>query len=130
MYDYRYEVKEAVKEFIRDNYDSIALAEFADADEFAEHLNDELWTEDSVTGNASGSYFCNAWKAEECLAHNWDLIEEVAEEFGIEPTISSGYEHGAEWWDVTIRCYLLGEAIGEALDEMNLEFGDELGETA
>lgn len=124
MYDYRFAVKVAVTDYIRDNYDADALAEFESEDEFAEHLNDELWTEDSVTGNASGSYFCNAWKAEECLAHNWDLIEEVAEEFGIEPTISSGYEHGAEWWDVTIRCYVLGEAISTAIEELGLEFNE------
>lgn len=124
MYDYRFAVKVAVIDYIRDNYDADALAEFESEDEFAEHLNDELWTEDSVTGNASGSYFCNAWKAEECLAHNWDLIEEVAEEFGIEPTISSGYEHGAEWWDVTIRCYVLGEAISAAIEELGLEFNE------
>lgn len=124
MYDYRFAVKVAVTDYIRDNYDADALAEFESEDEFAEHLNDELWTEDSVTGNASGSYFCNAWKAEECLAHNWDLIEEVAEEFGIEPTISSGYEQGAEWWDVTIRCYVLGEAISTAIEELGLEFNE------
>ena len=35
-----------------------------------------------------------------------------------EPTISDGYEHGAEWWDVTIRCYYLGQAIAAALDEL------------
>lgn len=35
-----------------------------------EKLNDELWTVDSVTGNASGSYTFNTWEAEENLAHN------------------------------------------------------------
>lgn len=51
-------------------------------DELAMFLDEELWTYDSVTGNASGSYFCNAWKAEEAICHNLDLLEEVAEEFG------------------------------------------------
>ncbi len=27
-------------------------------------------------------------------------------------------EKGAEWADVTIRCYLLGSAISEVLDEL------------
>ena len=50
--------------------------------ELEEKLNDDLWIADSVTGNASGSYYCNAWKAEEALCHNWDLLAEALEEFG------------------------------------------------
>ena len=91
---------------------------FSDREELEEKLNDTLWTEDSVTGNASGSYYCNAWKAEEALAHNWDLLAEAMEEFGCEVDL---LEKGAEWADVTIRCYLLGQAIGEVLDEMEEE---------
>ena len=45
-----------------------------------EKLNDELWTVDSVTGNASGSYTFNTWEAEENLAHNWDLLAEALDE--------------------------------------------------
>ena len=39
-------------------------------------------------------------------------------EFGCEVDL---LEKGAEWADVTIRCYLLGQAIGEVLDEMEEE---------
>ena len=118
-YDYKEAVKEDVLQYIKDEID---LAEFDTLEELEEKLNEELWTADSVTGNASGSYYCNTYKAEEALAHNLELIEEVAEEFGIEPTISSGYEHGAEWWDVSIRCYYLAGAISEALEEIEDEF--------
>lgn len=114
-YNYLESVKADVKEYI-DN--EINLKDFLDREELEEKLNEDLWTCDSVTGNASGSYYCNSWKAEEALAHNWDLLAEAMEEFGCEVDL---LEKGAEWADVTIRCYLLGQAIGEVLDEMEEE---------
>ena len=115
-YNYLENIKADVKEYI-DN--EINLKDFSDREELEEKLNDTLWTEDSVTGNASGSYYCNSWKAEEALAHNWYLLAEAMKEFGCEVDL---LEKGAEWADVTIRCYLLGQAIGEVLDEMEEEF--------
>lgn len=115
MYNYFEAVKADVVEYINNEIDFQDWTENREGLE--EYLNDTLWTEDSVTGNASGSYTFSTWKAEENLSHNWGEIETVAAEFGIEPTISDGYEHGAEWWDVTIRCYYLGQAILEVLDE-------------
>ena len=114
-YNYLENIKADVKEYI-DN--EINLKDFSDREELEEKLNDTLWTEDSVTGNASGSYYCNSWKAEEALAHNWDLLAEAMKEFGCEVDL---LEKGAEWADVTIRCYLLSQAIGEVLDEMEEE---------
>ena len=114
-YNYLENIKADVKEYI-DN--EINLKDFSDREELEEKLNDTLWTEDSVTGNASGSYYCNSWKAEEALAHNWDLLAEAMKEFGCEVDL---LEKGAEWADVTIRCYLVGQAIGEVLDEMEEE---------
>ena len=114
-YNYLESIKEDVKEYI-DN--EITLKDFTDREELEQKLNDDLWAEDSVTGNASGSYYCNAWKAEESLAHNWDVLEEALAEFGCE---GNPIEKGAEWCDVTIRCYLLGQAIAEVLEEMEEE---------
>lgn len=115
MYNYYEAVKADVIEYINNE---INFQEWTENREgLEEYLNDTLWTEDSVTGNASGSYTFNTWKAEENLAHNWGEIETVAAEFGYEAKISDGYEYGPEWWDVTIRCYYLGQAIGEALEE-------------
>ena len=79
-----------------------------------EELYDELFLADSVTGNASGSYYCNAWKAEEALAHNTDLLIEALNEFGyldgidgMNSALRSLHAHGAEWCDVIVRCYVL-----------------------
>lgn len=114
-YNYLESIKADVKEYINNE---ITLKDFTDREELEQKLNDDLWVEDSVTGNASGSYYCNAWKAEEVLAHNWDVLEEALAEFGCE---GNPIEKGAEWCDVTIRCYLLGQAIAEVLEEMEEE---------
>lgn len=114
-YNYLAAVTEDVREYIENE---INLADYTDRDELETYLNDELWICDRVTGNGSGSYTCNTWQAEENLAHNWDEIENVANEFGFEPKVSDGYEFGAEWWDVSIRCYYLGAAIAAVLDEL------------
>lgn len=115
-YDYREAVKEDVLEWIKDN-ESI-LQEYADDREgLEEYLNDTLWTEDSVTGNGSGSYTFSTYKAEEYICHNLDLLGEALEEFGEDGDV---LKRGAEWCDVTIRCYLLGGAIAEALEELGL----------
>lgn len=116
MYNYLEAVTADVVEYIKDK---ITLTDYESREELEEALNDELWTADSVTGNASGSYYCNAWKAEEALAHNWDLLAEALTEFGQDGT--DVLKQGAEAMDVTIRCYLLGQAIAEALEELEEE---------
>ena len=115
-YDYRQAVLDDVTEYINGHLDEF---KGMDRDTLEDKLNEDLWTNDGVTGNGSGSYTFSTWQAEENLSHNWDIMEEMAEEFGIdEVKISTGYDHGAEWWDVSIRCYLLGESIAKALDEL------------
>lgn len=112
-----YNYLEAVKEDVQSYIDNeITLTDYASREQLENYLKDTLFNEDSITGNASGSYYCNAWKAEEALCHNWGLLQEALEAFG--DTDINALENGAEWCDVTIRCYLLGQAISEVLDEM------------
>lgn len=125
MRDYNYleAVTEDVREYIKNEID---LSEWKGNKEgLEEQLNDDLWICDSVTGNASGSYYCNAYRAEEALTHNWDLLAEALTEFGQDGI--DILKQGAEAMDVTIRCYLLGQAIAEALEELaeDLEGGEE-----
>ncbi len=112
-YNYLEAIKEDVLNYIKEE---VSFEDFEDRDELEEHLNDVLWAEDSVTGNASGSYYCNTWRAADALNHNWDILGEALEEFGCSDV--NPIEKGEEWCDVTIRCYLLGTAISEVLDEI------------
>lgn len=113
-YDYFVNVKEDVKDYIKENFDNL---EDIDKDS----LYDDLFIEDSVTGNASGSYYCNAWKAEEAICHNMDLLGEALEEFGYNLDEVNVFEKGAEWADVTIRCYVLSQVIDDAIEELEEE---------
>lgn len=103
-YNYMEAMTEDIKEYIRNE---VILSDYSDREELEEYLNDTLWTEDSVTGNASGSYTFNTYRAEEYICHNLDLLAEAMQEFGNNENV---LEKGAEWCDVTIRCYLLGQA--------------------
>lgn len=118
-YDYLENVKNDVLDYIK--WHNIKVTNY-NREEVEEELNEKLWLEDSVTGNASGSYTFNAWQAEENLCHNMDLLSEALAEFGCDTTY---LEKGAESCDVTIRCYLLGQAIAEALDEVEEEEDEE-----
>ena len=118
-YNYYEAVKEDVLQYIREN---INFADYSDIDELSEKLFDDCWIDDGVTGNASGSYYCNSWKAEEALAHNWDLLAEALREFGGDCT--NILDAGAEAMDVTIRCYVLSSCIDDALDEIEEEFDE------
>lgn len=115
MYDYLESMKADINEYLEENKELLEL----DREELEEKLNDDLWTNDSVTGNASGSYtFCSA-TAKEYVVDNMDLVTEMADEFGIDNSTLGEKFRDEEWeyFDVSIRCYLLGQAISEVLDE-------------
>ena len=116
MYDYREAMKRDITEELADNeYYYTGY----DRDELEEKLNEDLWIDDSVTGNASGSYTFNRAEAGEYVGDNLDLAAEAYREFGLDPEElgSDLYDEGYEKIDVTIRCYLLSEIIAEVLDE-------------
>lgn len=117
-YDYLSAVESDVREYIENNVD---FHDYSDLDEMKEDLNEKLFVEDSVTGNASGSYTFNTWKAEEYLCHNLDLLAEANDAFGGSSDILSD---GAEMCDVTIRCYLLGQAIENVAPDMWQDWED------
>lgn len=115
-YNYLENVTADAKQAILEN---LNYWKFSDREELEEIANDELWVDDSVTGNASGSYTFSAWQAEENLCHNMDELEEACDEFGQD--IGEAVKQGAEYCDVTIRCYLIGQAIIAAIDELEEE---------
>lgn len=115
-YNYLEAVTNDAKQAILEN---LSNWNFSDRDELEEIINDELWINDDVTGNVSGSYTFNTWQAEENLCHNLDLLREACDEFGQD--VGRAIERGAEYCDVTIRCYLLLQSISMALDELEEE---------
>lgn len=126
MYDYETAVREDVQQAIEENYteDEIIQHLAEDRDGWQDELYDDLWVDDNVTGNASGSYTFNSYEAEQNIAGNWGLLSEALDEFGESGADAIG--NGAEWCDVTIRCYLLGGALSSVLDEYEERYADEI----
>ena len=118
-YDYMVAVENDIRTYLEEN--NIVITS-ENKEEMFEELTERLWVEDSVTGNASGSYTFSTWKAEEYLCHNLDLLAEACEEFGSNIDI---LKDGAEACDVTIRCYLLSECLNNVLDDVEVESVDE-----
>lgn len=64
-YDYLENVKEDVRNYIEENK---IVVTSSNREEVEQELNDTLFVNDSVTGNASGSYTFSTWQAEEIFA--------------------------------------------------------------
>ena len=98
---------------------------FTDREELEENANDWLWTADEVTGNGSGSYTFNREAAKEYVTRSddgMDTLRDAVREFDCEHEAFSAFMEGNwEYFDVTIRCYLLGQAISAAIDELEEE---------
>ena len=116
-YNYLEAVKEALREVVADN-DYYLLG--MDQEDAAEWLNEYSWNSDSVTGNASGSYTFNRWKAQEYVSENLDLLADALNEFGEGEAEAGRLFLNAEYetMDVIIRLYMLGEAISEVIEEL------------
>jgi len=97
-----------------------------DRDSFEQELNDSLWIDDSVTGNASGSYTFNSYQAREYVLADMDTVREALQEFCVDAeTIGEKFlNEDWEYLDVTARCYVLGSAISEALDNLQYDVDD------
>ena len=120
MYNYLEAMKSDIMDYIRND---VNTNEFISREELEERLNDDLWTVDSVTGNGSGSYTFSRSEAEEYVNDNSDLLREAIREFCIDSeTVAEKFlDADYEYFDVTIRCYLLGQAISKALDDIEDE---------
>lgn len=123
-YDYLEAMTNDVMEFIENE---VNIQDYDNEDDFIEYLNDTLWTDDSVTGNGSGSYTFNRYKAKEYVIDNMELVAEMADEFGVDnKTLGEKFrDEDWEYFDVSIRCYLLYQAITEAIEKMNITFDNE-----
>ena len=115
-YDYLSAVWNDVKNYIEENINREDWQYPGARYDLQDKLYEDLWAEDSVTGNGSGSYTFNRWVAEEYLCHNLDLLGQALEEFGCGPDYMM--TEGPEACDVTVRCFVLGEAIDGLLESL------------
>lgn len=128
MYNYLESIREDVMEYIKNE---VNYSDYEAIEDLEQFLNDELFTVDSVTGNASGSYtFCRN-TAKDYVTDNMDECVEALKEFCVSSeTIAEKFLcEDWEYFDVTIRCYLLGQAISEALEEIEEDFDEAHEET-
>ena len=127
MYDYEEAVKDDIKDCILENYDRSNLADFDDEDDFKDCLIDILVNEDGITGNASGSYYCNSYKAQEALNGNMDLLRDACEGLGLsnEEVGERFLDGDFEYFDCIVRYYIVTctsvveDVIDELLEENN-----------
>lgn len=128
MYHYLTEMIHDVKEFLEMENTPEELRELlADRDEWEQKLNDDLWCEDAITGNASGSYTFCRYTARGYVTDNMSLCVEALQEFGTdnEEIANRFLDEDWEYFDVTIRCYLLSNAIRLALDEIGCDLEED-----
>lgn len=122
--NYTEAVTEDAAKYIRDNYTAEEIAEkLTDREEFAETLHDEMWVADEVTGNGSGSYTFDRAQAREYAMADIDTVKEALKEFDTPAETIAEKFLGDDWeyFDVTARCYVLGQAIDAALDIIEAE---------
>ena len=116
-YNYRIEMKQDILYYINRN---ITLEDWEFRDDLEDYLYNELWADDSITGNG-GNYYSLEFICNNCLAYNLELIMEACEEFCVDmKTLLQHYHDGdlARHLDCTIRCYLLGEVLYDVLNEI------------
>lgn len=121
QYDYLKNMENDINDYINENGGMLGLIQennyknCKDENDLADALNDSLFKDSNITGFAQESYTCDTWKAEENLCHNLDLLKEACDAFG--ENISDLIGKSADLCDVTIRCYLLPQAISNVLSE-------------
>jgi len=114
-YNYIEALKNDIRQYMEDNE---SYLNYTDKEDLAEQLNDDCWTADSVTGNASGSYTFNRAEAKEYVMDNMPLAVDAFREFDqIDRFADCIANEDYETIDVTIRCFLLGQVIADVLEE-------------
>lgn len=121
-YNYLAAMKDDIREYIDDN--GLADEYSGRLNELEEKLQDELWTVDSVTGNGSGSYTFNSCKAKEYIDGDnnaEEYIRELIDEYCLDSKTVAEHLFDWEYWDVSIRCYMLYTAVSEVIEELKEE---------
>lgn len=112
MEEYNYEKN--MKQDIIELVDSYGWPETGE--EFYNMCEDELWADDSITGNGGG-YYDNSVNCAEYISRNLPLAIEAMNDFGVEtknlPRDDRIYQH----LDSLIRCYLFEGVVADIMNE-------------
>lgn len=114
MYNYR---EEEIKDILDYIDTEVNLEEYEDEEELI-NLFDELWDEDTVTGNQSG--YMTEKEHEHFIAENFQLVKDAMESFGYQIKDIPD-KNPCTWLDTLIRCYLLNDCLHEALERLKGE---------
>ena len=118
MYNYYEAMKKDIRQYIADN--GIDLKDYTQ-----DQLEDELWADDTITGNG-GLYYDNEDKCKEYLAGNNDLLFEAADEMYADVrTLLLRRDDLNRYCDCLIRCYLLYGVVEDIFNEYYEEHNDE-----
>jgi len=101
-YDYRQAMREDIAQAIAEKEEWIGkriTEAYEDKEEAYDQLFDDMWVNDSVTGNGSGSYTFNRYKAEEYLTHNLGIVRRSPRRIWRRPQ-----RHIRQWRRRSVRC--------------------------
>ena len=125
-YDYRRAITDDIKDWIVNDTDLIEEG-YMDGrdDDLYNWIYDEVFDEDSITGNGA-YYYDTEDKCSEYLSNNFDLLYPAIEEFEVDNEVQILIKHYenqdlARYFDCTIRCYLLMDCIYAAVDELRAD---------
>ena len=111
FYNYQLEMVDELEDMLKD---SDVDFNGKNRGESYEELQDLSFDRD-LTGNRTGSYWCNELKAERALLGNFDLVQDALDDFGMESVDSPDLISG-EHLDILVREHLLPAVIDEVLD--------------
>ena len=106
--EYVEEVENLVKEAINDPHSQYLGMDNAD------EVRDEMWIDDAITGNGSGSFYGNSAQSKES-AQELAFDEDFHSALGELGADMSEFTKGPEHVDVTARCLALGHVDVEGI---------------
>lgn len=120
-FNYEADVLDSVYDWLKNNEDEW-VNEGDTLEDIREYLEDELFNEDSVTGNASGSFTFDRNKAKENVFADIDSVRNAFMEYDERARFADlFFDEDWETIDVITRCYVLSDAISDALDESDIK---------
>lgn len=115
-YDYYKVIAKDIFFYIKDN--GLFPKQNESMSQYIDRLSDELWDEDSITGNG-GLFYDTEDNCLDYVAHNLDLYFQAATDWDSFPKAHDEwiYVNPGQYMDCTIRCYLLEQCIAQVVNE-------------